>query len=67
MYPPVSAKNFNDFLASLKGRANHGSKFSLTRRLEKKIPLRSKVVWQVLPFNPCLGPHIYIHRYAYSK
>lgn len=72
MHPPVSAKNFNDFSASLKGRTNHDSKFSFMQAFEKrdwgkKIALRSKVVWQVLPSSPCLGPHIYRHTYAPSK
>lgn len=35
MYPPVSARNISDFPASLKGRANHGSKFNFTRTFEK--------------------------------
>lgn len=36
MHPPVSAKNFNDFSASLKGRTNHDSKFSFMQAFEKR-------------------------------
>lgn len=36
MHPPVSAKNFNDFSASLKGRTNHSSKFSFMQAFEKR-------------------------------
>lgn len=60
MYPPVSAKNFNDFLASLKGRANHGSKFSLTWRLEKKNSSQEQGCVAGSPFQSMLRPtHIH--------